>query len=86
MVLIVAMAIMNGISKEFQDKLFTMNYPLSIYPKIDNTVSKELLIHLENKFPDMLFSPYISSQVMIQKDGMMSGGLILGVDPKKRRK
>ncbi|MCI0500584.1 MAG: ABC transporter permease [Epsilonproteobacteria bacterium] len=86
MVLIVAMAIMNGISKEFQDKLFTMNYPLSIYPKIDNTVSKELLIHLENKFPDMLFSPYISSQVMIQKDGMMSGGLIFGVDPKKEAK
>lgn len=86
MVLIVAMAIMNGISKEFQDKLFTMNYPLSIYPKIDDTVSKELLIHLENKFPDMLFSPYISSQVMIQKDGMMGGGLIFGVDAQKEAK
>jgi putative ABC transport system permease protein len=86
MVLIVAMAIMNGISKEFQDKLFTMNYPLSIYPKIDDTVSKELLIHLENKFPDMLFSPYISSQVMIQKDGMMGGGLLFGVDSHKEAK
>ncbi len=86
MVLIVAMAIMNGISKEFQDKLFTMNYPLSIYPKIDDTVSKELLTHLENKFPDMLFSPYISSQVMIQKDGMMGGGLIFGVDAQKEAK
>ena len=30
MVLIVAMAIMNGTAKEFEDKLFTMNYPLSI--------------------------------------------------------
>jgi len=86
MVLIVAMAIMNGISKEFQDKLFTMNYPLSVYPKIDDSVSKELLIHLENKFPDMLFSPYISSQVMIQKDGMMGGGLIFGVDAQKEAK
>lgn len=86
MVLIVAMAIMNGISKEFQDKLFTMNYPLTIYPKIDNSVKKDLLIHLENKFPDMLFSPYLSSQVMVQKDGMMGGGLIFGVDSQKEAK
>jgi putative ABC transport system permease protein len=86
MVLIVAMAIMNGVSKEFEDKLFTMNYPLSIYPKLDDSVDKKLLIHLENKFPDMFFSPYLSSQVMIQKDGMMGGGLIFGVDPQKEVK
>jgi putative ABC transport system permease protein len=86
MVLIVAMAIMNGISKEFQDKLFTMNYPLTIYPKIDDSVKKDLLTHLENKFPDMLFSPYLSSQVMVQKDGMMGGGLIFGVDSQKEAK
>ncbi len=86
MVLIVAMAIMNGVSKEFEDKLFTMNYPLSIYPKLDDSVNKKLLIHLENKFPDMFFSPYLSSQVMIQKDGMMGGGLIFGVDPQKEVK
>lgn len=86
MVLIVAMSIMNGVSKEFQDKLFTMNYPISIYPKIDTTISKDLLVSLEKKFPDMTFSPYLSSQVMIQKDGMMSGGLIFGVDANKEAK
>ncbi len=86
MVLIVAMSIMNGVSKEFQDKLFTMNYPLSIYPKLEPTVSKELLLNLEAKFPDMSFSPYISSQVMIQKEGMMSGGLLFGVDMLKEAK
>ncbi|MBI3873907.1 MAG: ABC transporter permease [Arcobacter sp.] len=86
MVLIVAMSIMNGVSKEFQDKLFTMNYPLTIYPKLDNSVKKDLLLSLEAKFPDMSFSPYISSQVMIQKDGMMSGGLLFGVDYKKEAK
>ena len=32
MVLIIAMAIMNGTAKEFEKKLFTMNYPLTIYP------------------------------------------------------
>lgn len=83
MVLIVSMSIMNGVSKEFQDKLFTMNYPLSIYPKASDSVSKDLLLALEKKFPDMGFSPYLSSQVMIQKDQSMSGGLLFGVDFKK---
>jgi len=43
MVLIIAMAIMNGTAKEFEKKLFTMNYPLSIYPKIDGMVDENLL-------------------------------------------
>lgn len=30
MVLILSMAIMNGTAKEFEKKLFTMNYPLTI--------------------------------------------------------
>ena len=57
MVLIVSMSIMNGVSKEFQDKLFTMNYPLSIYPKASDSVSKDLRLSLDKKFPDMGFSP-----------------------------
>jgi putative ABC transport system permease protein len=83
MVLIVAMAIMNGTAKEFEDKLFTMNYPLSIYPKIDGSVDEKLLKELEEKFPQMKFSPYLTSQVMAQSDDAMSGGVIFGVDPKK---
>ena len=83
MVLLIAMAIMNGTAKEFKDKLFTMNYPLTIYPKIDGSVNKELLTILEKKFPDLKFSPYLSSQVMIQNDHSMSGGVIFGVDPIK---
>ncbi|MBD3840682.1 MAG: ABC transporter permease [Campylobacterales bacterium] len=80
MVLIVAMAIMNGTAKEFEEKLFTMNYPLSIYPKVDGTVTQELLEKLEKQFPKMKFSPYLSSQVMIQNDNSMSGGVVFGVD------
>jgi putative ABC transport system permease protein len=83
MVLIIAMAIMNGTAKEFEDKLFTMNYPLSIYPKFQNSVNQELLEKLEAKFPNMKFSPYLSSQVMMQGDGDMSGGMIFGVDSKR---
>jgi putative ABC transport system permease protein len=32
-VLMIAMAIMNGFDKEFERKLFIMNYPLTIYHK-----------------------------------------------------
>jgi len=83
MVLIIAMAIMNGTAKEFEKKLFTMNYPLSIYPKINGLVDDALLQDLEKQFPEMLFSPYLTSQVMIQSDESMSGGVVFGVDKEK---
>ncbi len=86
MVLIIAMAIMNGTAKEFQDKLFTMNYPLSIYAKIDGSIDEELLQNLEKKFPNLLFSPYITSQAMAQSDDSMIGGVIFGVDKDKESK
>jgi len=86
MVLIVAMAIMNGTSKEFKDKLFTMNYPLTVFPQISGTVDESLLKKLENKFPNLLFSPYISSQVMLQSNNEMNGGMIFGIDPNKEAK
>ncbi|VAY88046.1 Lipoprotein releasing system transmembrane protein LolC [hydrothermal vent metagenome] len=84
MVLIIAMAIMNGTAKEFQDKLFTMNYPLSIYAKFnDNSVNDELLKQLESNFPKLKFSPYLSSQVMVNSNNSMTGGILFGVNNKK---
>lgn len=83
MVLIISMAIMNGTAKEFESKLFTMNYPLSIYPKFQNGVNKDLVNDLEKEFPKLKFSPYLSSQVIIQSGDNMGGGMIFGVDPKK---
>jgi len=35
MVLIVAMALMNGFDKEFKSKLTIMNYPLTVLPKLN---------------------------------------------------
>ncbi len=83
MVLIITMAIMNGTAKEFENKLFTMNYPLSIYPKFQNSVDTELLANLEKEFPNMKFSPYLSSQVIIQSGDNMNGGIIFGVNQEK---
>lgn len=86
MVLIIAMAIMNGTAKEFKDKLFIMNYPLSIYSKMGNSINQELLDNLEKKFPDLIFSPYITTQAMCQSDESMTGGVLFGVDSKKEAK
>ena len=83
MVLILSMAIMNGTAKEFEKKLFTMNYPLTVYAKYKNSLDKSTLTMLQEKHPDLKFSPYISTQAIIQNGDTMSGGMIFGVMPQK---
>lgn len=86
MVLIITMAIMNGTAKEFEKKLFTMNYPLSIYPKYQNSVNTELLTKLEKNFPNLKFSAYLTSQAIVQSGDKMSGAVIFGVNQEKEAK
>ncbi len=85
MVLIIAMAIMNGMEKEFEKRLFVMNYPLTIYPKVRGSVDKELLETLEEKFFDLKFSPYMQTQVLIRKGSTLKGGLLFGIDPSREK-
>ena len=42
MVLLVTMSIMNGMIKEFEHKLFIMNYPITIFATSNKGLSKEL--------------------------------------------
>ncbi len=86
MVLIISMAIMNGTAKEFESKLFTMNYPLSIYPKFQKSINKKLLQDLQKEFPNLQFSAYLSSQVILQSGENMNGGIIFGVNPEDESK
>ncbi len=86
MVLIVAMAIMNGMEKEFEKRLFVMNYPLTIYPKVRHGIDRRLLEDLEAKFPDLRFSPYMRTQVMVRQEGRLKGGLLFGVDPEREKR
>jgi len=80
-VLMVAMAIMNGFSKEFERKLFTMNYPLTIYSLYSNRLATESdLEYLTSKFPNLLFSPYIQSQALIKRGQKFEGVVVFGVD------
>ena len=86
MVLIIAMALMNGFDNEFKKKLTVMNYPLTIQPKFYGTVNATLLQDLEQKFPQLFFSPYITSSVLCRYDTQLEGGYLFGVDFKREAK
>ena len=80
MVLLIAMALMNGFDKEFKKKLTIMNYPLTVIPKFYGAVNEDLLIDLESKFPHLKFSPYVQSSVMVRDGSKLEGGYLFGVN------
>lgn len=86
MVLLIAMALMNGFDNEFKKKLTIMNYPLTIIPKFYGAVNENLLDNLEKKFPDLQFSPYIQAPVMARSGSKLEGGYIFGVNFEREAK
>ncbi len=80
MVLIIAMAIMNGTSKEFQEKISTMSYPITILPRKSRGIDKYALYALEKKFPDLILSPYLNTQAIMKEGERMEGAVVFGVD------
>ena len=80
MVLIIAMAIMNGTSKEFQEKISTMSYPITILPRESKGVDKYALYALQKKFPELILSPYLNTQAIIKEGDRMEGAVVFGVD------
>ncbi len=80
MVLIIAMALMNGFDNEFKKKLTVMNYPLTVQPKFFGTVDTALVEKLRAEFPDLVFSPYVTSAVLSRSGDQMEGGYLFGVD------
>ena len=79
-VLLIAMALMNGFDNEFKKKLTVMNYPLTVMPKFYGSVTENLLIELEEKFPSLKFSPYVQSSVMAKSGSNLEGGYLFGVN------
>ena len=86
MVLVVAMALMNGFDNEFKKKLTVMNYPLTIYPRFYGSVNEALLMDLEQKFPDLAMSPYVTSSVIARSGDALEGGYLFGVDFKYEKR
>ncbi|MBD3807132.1 MAG: ABC transporter permease [Epsilonproteobacteria bacterium] len=80
MVLMLAMGIMNGTQKEFEKKLFVMNYPLTITSIIPDTIDDNLISNLQKNFPDLKFSPYYTSQIISKNESLVQGSLLYGVD------
>ncbi len=80
MVLLIAMALMNGFDKEFKKKLTIMNYPLTVIPKFYGAVNENLLLELEDKFPNLKFSPYVQSAIMARSGTKLEGGYLFGVN------
>ncbi|WP_305862678.1 ABC transporter permease [Helicobacter cholecystus] len=80
MVLCVAMAIMNGVSKEFKEKIFVMNSPLNLKSYTKNSIPKELLYRLQIEFPDLIFSPYLQSHAIIKTHYGIFPVVIFGID------
>ncbi|MEA2111909.1 MAG: ABC transporter permease [Campylobacterota bacterium] len=86
MVLIIAMSLMNGFDSEFKKKLTVMNYPLTIMPRFFGGVNSDLLMNLENEFPNLYFSPYVSSPVISRSGSQLEGGYLFGVNFKDEAK
>ena len=80
MVLLVAMAIMNGFDKEFREKLFVMNYPITILPRFSDTLHIDTLNTLAANFPHFKFSPYLQAGAMSRHKNQMEGNIVFGVD------
>ncbi|GHV58956.1 permease [Campylobacterota bacterium] len=80
MVLLVAMAIMNGFDKEFREKLFVMNYPITILPRFGDTLHIDTLHALAAQFPHLKFSPYLQAGAMSRHKNQMEGNIVFGVD------
>jgi len=85
MVLMIAMGIMNGTQKEFRERLFVMNYPLTVLPMDINATDDALIEKLRSTFPALKFSPYYTTQVITKNDGSVQGSLLYGVDFDKER-
>ncbi|MCR8696482.1 MULTISPECIES: ABC transporter permease [Campylobacter] len=80
MVLIIAMAIMNGFDKEFERKLFTMNYPITIISYIKGSIDESDVTGLKEQFKELKFSPYISTQAIVKYGNKLEGGVLFGVN------
>lgn len=83
MVLIIAMALMNGFDNEFKKKLTVMNYPITIQPNFFGSTDIALLDRLEKEFPELSFSPYLNASVLCRHESMLEGGYLFGVDFKR---
>ncbi|WP_457606537.1 FtsX-like permease family protein [Nitratifractor sp.] len=79
MVLMIAMGIMNGTQKEFEKKLFVMNYPLTVI-SFGKGVRQTTMEKIRRELPGVKISPFYTTQVIAKYGDAIEGGLLYGVD------
>ncbi len=84
MVLMIAMGIMNGTYTQFRDRLFVMNYPLTI-TSYGNGVTEETIEKIKHKLPNLKMSPFYTTQVISKNDEALQGSMVFGVDFDKEK-
>ena len=82
MVLMIAMGIMTGTQKEFEKKLFVINYPLTVV-SFGRGVRRSTMEKIENALPEVKVSPFYTTQVIVKYADAIDGGLLYGVDFRK---
>jgi len=85
-VLMLAMGIMHGTQKEFQKRLFVMNYPLTLIPTAFQSANDDLVTKLSKEFPHLKFSPYFTTQVISKSGSSVNGSILYGIDFEKESK
>ena len=86
MVLIIAMALMNGFDKEFERKLFIMNYPITAISSGFEAINSSMLKEMESRFKHLRFSPFVQMQAISKRGARMEGAMIFGVDFERESK
>lgn len=85
MVLMLAMGIMHGTQKEFQKRLFVMNYPLTLVPIEYQNANNDIIQKLSQEFPKLKFSPYYTTQVITKSGSNVNGSILYAVDFEKEK-
>ena len=79
MVMMIALGITNGIQKEFKERLFVMNYPLTVTSYSEGIESK-VIQDIHARFPTLKLSPYYTTQVISKNEHGIQGSMVYGVD------
>jgi putative ABC transport system permease protein len=70
---------MNGTYTQFKDRLFVMNYPLTV-TAFDGGVSQETIDTIAQALPHLKLSPYYTTQVIARNDEAIQGSMVFGVN------
>jgi putative ABC transport system permease protein len=82
MVMMIAIGVTNGIQKDFKERLFVMNYPLTVVSYTDG-VSDTLINKIQQDFPTLKLSPYYTTQVISKNENGIQGSMVYGIDFEK---